>query len=238
MGCDIHMWVEVRSPEADAWGNRPWAFLKTPPQGFDEFAEEHGWDPSWYSGRNYDAFAMLASVRNGVGFAGIKTGEGFKPIAMPRGIPEDATDDYKVKVEEYGIDGHSHSWLTLRELQEYPAKDLRTQHEGTVGVTQFSVWKKEGKPKSWSGGVFGQKVEMVDHDTMQKFIDEGTLSVGDTEDPYARDPEVDGKSYYTRVSWEETYFESAPFLFETLIPELEKIDADPDDIRIVFYFDN
>jgi hypothetical protein len=39
--------------------------------------------------RSYDTFAMLANVRNGRGFAGIKTSDGFPFIAEPRGLPDD-----------------------------------------------------------------------------------------------------------------------------------------------------
>lgn len=46
-------------------------------------------------GRNYNLFSILANVRNGVGFAGCKTGEGFEPIAMPRGFPADASPAVK-----------------------------------------------------------------------------------------------------------------------------------------------
>jgi len=41
--------------------------------------------------RNYDWFSVLANVRNGYGFAGIKTGEGFKVIAQPKGFPSNAS---------------------------------------------------------------------------------------------------------------------------------------------------
>lgn len=46
-----------------------------------------------FDNRNYDLFAALADVRNGVGFAGVKTGKAIEPIAMPRGIPDDADPD-------------------------------------------------------------------------------------------------------------------------------------------------
>lgn len=39
--------------------------------------------------RHYQLFAALAGVRNGVGFAGVPTGEAIKPIAEPRGLPAD-----------------------------------------------------------------------------------------------------------------------------------------------------
>ena len=39
--------------------------------------------------RSYNTFAMLANVRNGRGFAGIKTSDGFPYIHEPRGLPAD-----------------------------------------------------------------------------------------------------------------------------------------------------
>lgn len=72
-----------------------------------------------YDGRNYDAFAILADVRNGRGFAGVKTGEGFNPIADPKGVPSDASPEYKEEVESWEGDGHSHSYFTVAELKAY-----------------------------------------------------------------------------------------------------------------------
>lgn len=45
--------------------------------------------------RSYDTFAMLANVRNGRGFAGVKTSDGFPVIHVQRGLPVDlgAEDD-------------------------------------------------------------------------------------------------------------------------------------------------
>lgn len=77
MGCDIHLfverrtdagWEQVPNPESDDWAH----------------------PARWYHERNYHLFAILASVRNGVGFAGVKTGDGFNVIAEPRGLPDDA----------------------------------------------------------------------------------------------------------------------------------------------------
>lgn len=51
--------------------------------------------------RSYNTFAMLADVRNGSGFAGIKTSDGFPVIHEPRGLPadleRDENDDHPVK---------------------------------------------------------------------------------------------------------------------------------------------
>ena len=60
--------------------------------------------------RSYNTFAMLANVRNGRGFAGIKTSDGFPYIHEPRGLPADLKEPSHmslVEVEESGdnVDG-------------------------------------------------------------------------------------------------------------------------------------
>ncbi len=72
-----------------------------------------------YHGRNYDLFAILANVRNGRGFAGIKTGEGFNPISEPKGLPEDVSPEVKQSSDDWDVDGHSHSWHTVADLINY-----------------------------------------------------------------------------------------------------------------------
>ena len=68
MGTDIHSIVQVRKPSG-IWKTVGVAV---------------GGDP-----RSYNTFAMLADVRNGRGFAGIKTSDGFPVIHEQRGLPED-----------------------------------------------------------------------------------------------------------------------------------------------------
>lgn len=65
--------------------------------------------------RSYILFAMLADVRNGYGVTA---------IAEPRGVPEDASFEFKEEVEEWDSDAHTKSWLTFRELREYAEKVL------------------------------------------------------------------------------------------------------------------
>lgn len=57
--------------------------------------------------RNYLAFAKMADVRN--------DGE-VVPIAARRGIPDDATFLTKFDADHWGLDAHSHSWLTDEEV--------------------------------------------------------------------------------------------------------------------------
>lgn len=99
MGCDIHIICEVK--ENGVWKINPVKIFPNPyyrPEEKDKTKEEQReWsleelalEPS--RSRNYDWFAILANVRNGRGFAGIKTGEGFSVIAEPRGVPEDLSE--------------------------------------------------------------------------------------------------------------------------------------------------
>ena len=51
----------------------------------DFFGEEYQSKPP--DSRNYDWFSILANVRNGMGFAGVVTGQGFNYISTPKGVP-------------------------------------------------------------------------------------------------------------------------------------------------------
>lgn len=126
MGCDIHVAIEVRD-ESGQW--KPTKLLEK------DWATERLFTGDYnFFDRNYDLFAMLADVRNGRGFAGLTTGEGFNPIDDARGLPADLSrelrrlaedggdQDYDSALEAYGagwLGDHSHSWLTLRELADY-----------------------------------------------------------------------------------------------------------------------
>ncbi len=38
---------------------------------------------------------------------------------MPKGLPDNVSIEVKTESDEWGIDGHSHSFLTLKELLDY-----------------------------------------------------------------------------------------------------------------------
>ena len=79
MGTDIHSIVQVR--KENKWVTVGVAVAGNP--------------------RSYNTFAMLADVRNGRGFAGIKTSDGFPVIHEQRGLPEDLelVDGDHVKID-------------------------------------------------------------------------------------------------------------------------------------------
>lgn len=187
MGTDIHIAVEV-------WRDGAW----------------HLADVDASEDRNYWAFAVLANVRNGYGFAGMDTGEAIQPISEPRGLPEDMSAELRAKLEacesndfleedEYiWLGDHSHSWVTLGELLQY---DLGAP----MLVTGF-VSEKEAQHYRETGEF-------------------PTSHMAWTSQPG-----------FVKMSWVQPVSDRAP-LIGTLIEELRPLGA-PDEVRIVFGFDN
>jgi hypothetical protein len=245
MGCDIHLYVEKKDEtgkwiSADKW---------TPDPCVEEDEEPRmwvHWDDRFYRNRNYDLFTILADVRNRRGFAGCVTGTGFNPISVPRGIPEDASPEVKRESDHWDGDGHSHSWLTIAELKAYDWTQT-TKHVGVVGLMEFAVFMQKGKPDSYSGDVFGGGVKHISSDEMRVKIAEYQPTISMMVDKPRNDPqraefekqlwEAGGWDYFTQVSWDESYRDCCKRFHEETMPKLEAL-GDPDNVRIVFFFDN
>ena len=137
MGCDIHSFCEIFNETTGKWEKtgkifpNPW-YDKDKPNKIDEDGYE--WNAEFIHhpirNRNYDLFAMLADVRNGRGFAGIKTGEGFNIISPPKGIPVDASKEVML---EYALR------IVEEENEEDEAK--------TASRSYASKWAREGTSK-------------------------------------------------------------------------------------------
>lgn len=107
MGCDIHMYVEYKISNRDDAVWRCGDYFKideplsaTPTMKHIEL----------YGDRNYDLFAVLADVRNY---------DYVNYISEPKGLPSDATEYVKREYSGWGLDAHSCSYFTLRELIDY-----------------------------------------------------------------------------------------------------------------------
>lgn len=237
MGCDIHIWAEVKQDNG-TWKKVGRVFDNPYWKEGDEIEEETYDDgDTYYFGpktdepyreRNYNLFAVLANVRNGYGFAGTPTGYGFEPIVLPRGIPKDASPEYKQKVAYWNGGGHSHSWLTLRELQEFPWHNKHTIIYGIVPEERYLHRRTTGEEyTTYSGGIRGPRIitlpkHMYDAITKEKL---DTLK-------------AEGNIIYVRDQWKESYKEAVDSrFFEQTIPSLQALGK-PDDVRIVFFFDN
>jgi hypothetical protein len=251
MGCDIHLFTERRADSASAW--EPFV-VRTVCSWCDgtgknrDGAECYGCKGSGkepgYSGRNYDVFGQLANVRNGIGCCGVDTGDGFEPIAMPRGFPPDLSpalasifgddemtdDEYDAAHATYGSSGgdHTPSWLTLAELLAYQSRvaSRRAIQRGVISWDQYLQWRESdrGEPnKGWSGGVSGLNVVTVDTKTAERMI--------------ARGFEPGATQYYVQIQWTEPYLSSGARFWEVFVPALAE-HGDPQNVRIVFNFDS
>jgi hypothetical protein len=243
MGTDIHFYVEKRNEQGD------WDLIGPIDYDEDDYGEDEEPRPyiDWRKdpfrvGRNYKLFAILADVRNNYGFAGVKMGERLNPITEPRGIPDDASDLYRQFSDNYGIDGHSHSCLTLRELLNYDWTQKVTQY-GVMSFNEYRKWyfrsnyNKEAVPNEYAGSVWGADIVHITEEEMQAKVQEAIDANNDKEliERF--------KNLYTRASWQAPYFACVPDFLGTVIPKMIQlaggIDGNaPDNVRCIFFFDS
>jgi hypothetical protein len=205
MGCDIHIYVEKFDGKewksADTWS----------PDEYDQTRNTNY--PQVYEGRNYELFAILAGVRNRYD---------IEPIVRPRGLPGDISNEVQSEADRWNGDGHSHSWLTLKELQEYDW-NKNYVNSGLVDVEGYKEFKEKGKPSSyWQAGGGNH----ITNQEMDEFV--ASDKKGGFSDPC------------TYVEWQESGTESVDDFLTQTIPKLEKIKGEdkPENVRIVFWFDS
>lgn len=155
MGCDIHGYVEVF--DGEKWGTVDvlvWPEKRTRVE--ELLGKECLWAGTLFDFRSYSMFSVLADVRNGLSsvFSSKPTGHVAPVIAEPRGIPADASAEAKAEASDWGCDGHSRSYLTLKDLQDFDL-DQSIEFRGWVGKEYYEKWdqEKQPMPDSWSGGV-------------------------------------------------------------------------------------
>lgn len=209
MGSDIHGVFQKRT--ADGWVDIP--------SGYEQE-------------RHYQLFAVLAGVRNGVGFAGIRTGDPVTPIAEPRGLPADfpvdqygdhpvpdlsvLTPDRREWAERHPEDSalwmgdHSHSWLTADEILAWQSPQVTKQ--GVLSRAQYDAWDRRSTPNDYCGGIDGRGVKVVNESE--------------------RDAVPDWT--HIRVTWSEYLGAEVSYFVEEVI-RLKELHGD---VRFVFGFDS
>jgi len=225
MGCDIHFYVKTK--QGGAWQHHSWRAEhqtgeyedRSPKYDYDKYFE----DP-FYVGRNYDLFAVLADVRNGFGFAGCDTGDRLVPISEPKGLPEDVSEGVKKESDRWGVDGHSHSWFTLKELLDYNWSRTMVKR-GWVTQDEYKEFKEKGEPQSWSSWAGGRGVIHISNAEMDDLLQ-------------GKYPDYNENiSYYTNIEWRAEYLDYLRHFLTTTIPAMQKL-GNPEDVRAVFWFDN
>lgn len=225
MGCDIHLHVEIRDDDQ-------WTEIEHPSAvgigELDSFWRGHpDYGNRWWRSRNYDMFAMLAGVRNGRAFAGFETGTGFVPIAEPKGLPADVSESVEKESDSWGVDGHSHSWITVGEWLRY---DL-TQ------TTKHAVWVADREDyagaKAPAEGRFAEadRLAAEGRNIYDRLIADMV--------PFAAEDGLLGWRKYYNV---DPYYETVSPAFMTMIQGLYRVAVERglsvDDVRLVFWFDN
>jgi hypothetical protein len=188
MGTDIHYFVERRTP--DGWQRC---------------------DCDIYCGeeRNYVLFAILADVKR-------LTNSGFEPIVPPRGFPPDSPTVGQTDLSDDSC-YHNATWLTLKELLDFPWQEKTRQYTGWVDASQYRLFKQAGRPERF----VDQTADFVSNEEMDRRLREGAGTEG----------------LLTLISFGIPYAEFAgPFVTETL-PRLRQL-GEPEDVRLIVYFDS
>jgi len=176
------------------------------------------WDDNYdLRGRNYAWFALLAGVR----------GHLDPMIAPDRGLPKDVSPEVLRQSTQIDDDGHSHSWVTLRELLEYDWNNHIIQNSESVNKRQFLCFKTRKSNSEYFSSLY-DTANMIEITNDQM----GQLCLG----VYGMLDER--KHYFTTVEWDETYRECVGEKYvQGIIDKLSEY-GDPDEVRLVFWFDN
>lgn len=81
--------------------------------------------------QSYDWFGIIAGVRNYVN---------AKPISKPKGIPSKLSKESEKLIEGWDLASHSHSWLTLEEIETYDWE--QTFHDGRISTVEKATGKE------------------------------------------------------------------------------------------------
>jgi hypothetical protein len=243
MGCDIHICVELRE-HADS----PWQEIN--PEKWHWWSQEHGdvftdtHDPPklplpegqtwldfgnrWYRDRNYTAFGILAGVRS----------HSVEPILEPRGLPSDVCDS--IRAQAWGSDWHSHSYYTVEDLLAFDWHEEH-QHEGYVDISRYLEFKKGELPWMYytEEDVGTGKFRVVSIEELEAGLASGEFTLpkdkwrhrfNDSKLEYLLNP-------YVKIKWTESYKYKIGKGYWGLIESL-KLLGEPENVRMVFWFDN
>jgi hypothetical protein len=256
MGCDIHGFCEVK--ENGVWKLNTKKVFKNEYYLSDGELKERQNDTPTYNrlewqvdefqehpsdGRNYDWFAILANVRNGKGFAGVRTGEGFDVISEPLGVPDDATVEWVNTVNEWDCDMHSISYLYVDDFDTFDWSQT-TKKLGIISIEQYkSIRGTNGTPTSWCGGVSGGNNITIDADAADMILDGKSVvaEIYDWTNSKHKSELVSLESDHTinvAYEWDVVYSEWFKHKIESIVNPMRKLKEEFEDVRYVFGFDN
>lgn len=223
MGTDIHGVFQKRDKEAGKWVD-----------------VEHNYTMD----RHYQLFAVLAGVRNGAGFAGVRTGESVQPIAEPRGYPDDFAVEVIADEDEYDLEDmhmlaslahmdkrraeyrseedpcavwmgdHSHSWLLGSEMLAWYERAPTIIQTGILDRADYEAWDKKSHLQSYSDGIWGANVVLVNDNDQERAAKPNWTHI--------------------RCEWEMPLQHELSYFFD----EVKRLVAEHGEVRFVFGFDS
>ena len=162
----------------------------------------------WDGDRNYQLFAVLAGVRNGYGFAGIKTGEAVKPISAPRGFP----DDFPI---DSWLGDHTYSWLSSGEMLAWAeAADKPILRTGVITKAQYEAWDGNSRPLVYCGECMGPGIIVITDNEVAKRDNPGWTDI--------------------QIEWQESLMDRIGEFFA----EVRRLHDLHGGVRLVFGFDS
>ena len=178
---------------------------------------------------------------------GIRTGNEFDVMAEPKGVPDDCTDEWKQKVEDWKSDMHSHSYLSVDEFDKFDWNQ-KTTKSGVIPLDEYKELRGSNKyPQSWSSFISGPDIITIDMDSADMILD-GKTVVLDAYEPLgylskkSSEAEVvsleSGHRIYVLYEWDVLYSEWFDWKIESIIEPMRKLKEEYEDVRYVFGFDN
>ena len=133
----------------------------------------------------------------------------IEPISQPRGLPADISKEVRKASEQWGENAHSHSYFTLKELLKY---------DWDKPIIEAAYMNN----KQWIRFYESMKTDNPDYDLRFPC----SQKIGE----WMRDTN-------TWHKWEIPAKKCSSDFYEITIPKLIKL-GQPEDVRIVFFFDN
>ncbi len=242
MGCDVHFNTEVK--ENGKWRLNTDRIFPNPyyekNAKKDNTLSYNKFETTSPGPRNYDWFSILADVRNGFGFAGVETGEGFSVIANPRGLPEDVCEEIKNEVDVWGCDLHSITHLSIEDFDEFDWNQV-TMKSGVIPMKQYlELRNTTNPPQMWSGGLGGGNNITISVEEAEKVI-EGKLKVLTRVQRFNDETQTESVDYWNinvQYVWPVIYSEWFENRIKDTVEPLRILSKKYEDARLVFGFDN
>lgn len=211
MGCDIHVCVERKV-------NGKWEqqyVFGTPREGdYEDYYNKY-----WYHARNYHLFALLAGVRNYINII---------PLSELRGLPENVSEGINQELDYWGSEAHSISYFVLSELLKVKNASISLY----FNIKNYEDFKEK------------EKIELFNFDYIDKYNpiypNNNTLIVSNEEmDRILKMKSFLGdKDIITNIVREISVYEISSKFFKETLENISILDPNPNNLRVVFWFDN